>query len=858
MLVSGTRVGAFEVLERVGAGGMGEVYRARDTRLDRIVALKVIRASELPGRDRLERFKREARAISRLNHPHICALYDIGEQDGEAYLVMEYVAGETLADRLERGPLRIEEVLRYGAQIADALDTAHRSGVVHRDLKPNNIMLVREGTKLLDFGLAKLREEQADRAADPTTMSLGLSEEGLVLGTLPYMAPEQLEGRTADARADLFALGVVLYEMTTGEPPFRGSSKANLMVAILSAEPVPLVTSPPLKQALFDRTIRRCLAKAPEGRWQTAADLGAELTYILETLNDRDGAAPSSARRRIARLSALAGGITGASVLGAALALVWSTPSVAVYTPVSFRHGAVSSARFSPDGQNVVYSASWDGRPYDVFLGHEGSADARSLGLENGRVLSVSAIGDLAVVFGRQNLTSFDGPLTLARVPLAGGTRRDLLEGVTEADWIPGTDEIAVVRIRESDGMSVVEFPLGTKVGEARAAWSLRVDPDGRRVAFFEGPVRFGIPREAMIRVVDRSGHASTLTKGWSGYGLAWNRSGSEVWFTATRESRAPALHAVSLSGKVRSIQAAPDWLVLHDVFRDGRVLLTRNTIRLGVRCHRPDSDGERDLTWIGGSVVKDLSADGQTLFFNETLYGASSGTPAVFRRNLDGSPAIRLGLGNAESLSPNGKWVLTLLRGEWVLLPAGPGSSKALPKGTLSTLEDGAWLPDSRRIVFTGGEGGHHDERRIYVQDTDQGNPRPITPEGVVLAARAASPDGVRVLGRAGAHWALYPIDGGTAAPVAALMAEDEPLHWSTDRGSLFVVSRGAVGPSRDAVRVDLTTGARTLWKTLVPADPVGVEIIDPRVVMTPNAQSYCYTYRQRLGTLFVVDGLE
>jgi Kae1-associated kinase Bud32 len=465
MLVSGMRVGAFEVLERLGAGGMGEVYRARDTRLDRIVALKVIRASELPRRDRLERFKREARAISRLNHPHICALYDIGEQDGEAYLVMEYVAGETLADRLARGPLRIEEVLRYGAQIADALDTAHRSGVVHRDLKPSNIMLGHEGAKLLDFGLAKLREEQADRSADATTMSLALSEEGLVLGTLPYMAPEQLEGRTADARADLFALGVVLYEMTTAEPPFRGRSKASLMAAILSAEPVPLVTWQPLTQPLFDRTIRRCLAKAPEGRWQTAADLGAELTYILETLHDRDGAAAaSSARRSMAKPAALLGAIAGASVLGAALALVWSTPSVAVYTPVTFRRGAVSSARFSPDGQNVIYSASWDGRPYDVFLGHEGSADARSLGLENGRVLSVSTIGDLAVVFGLQDVTGFNGPLTLARVPLAGGTRRDLLEGVTEADWIPGTDEIAVVRIRESDGMSVVEFPLGTKV----------------------------------------------------------------------------------------------------------------------------------------------------------------------------------------------------------------------------------------------------------------------------------------------------------------------------------------------------------------------------------------------------------
>ena len=223
--VSGTRFGAFEVVERIGAGGMGEVYRARDTRLDRTVALKVIRASELAGGDRVERFKREARAISRLNHPHICALYDIGEQDGQAFLVMEYVPGETLAQRLGRGPLRIEEVLRYGVQIAEALDAAHRNGVVHRDLKPSNIMLARGGVKLLDFGLAKLRTLDVEGADNATTLSLGLSEEGLILGSLPYMAPEQLEGKPVDARADLFALGAVLYEMVTGDAPFRGTAK---------------------------------------------------------------------------------------------------------------------------------------------------------------------------------------------------------------------------------------------------------------------------------------------------------------------------------------------------------------------------------------------------------------------------------------------------------------------------------------------------------------------------------------------------------------------------------------------------------------------------------------------------------
>ncbi len=332
--VFGARFGAFEVLERLGAGGMGEVYRARDTRLDRSVALKVIRASELPDRDRLERFKREARAISRLNHPHICALYDIGEQEGKAFLVMEYVAGETLASRVERGPLRIEEVLRYGVQIAEALDTAHRNGVVHRDLKPSNIMLARDSVKLLDFGLAKLREVDADRIGNATTMSLGLSEDGLILGSLPYMAPEQLE-KPVDARADLFALGVVLYEMVTGEAPFRGESKASLIVAILSQEPVPVTNRQPLTPALLDRTIGRCLAKSADERWQTAADLAAELQWIADRGSANENGAPLAVhRRRSWRLPALIGAIAAAGVTAAIRALLWPLRSVPTYIPV--------------------------------------------------------------------------------------------------------------------------------------------------------------------------------------------------------------------------------------------------------------------------------------------------------------------------------------------------------------------------------------------------------------------------------------------------------------------------------------------------------------------------------------------
>jgi dipeptidyl aminopeptidase/acylaminoacyl peptidase len=822
--------------------------------------LKIIRASELSGRDRVERFKREARAISRLTHPHICALYDVGEQDEEAFLVMELASGETLATRLERGPLRIDEVLRYGAQIANALDAAHRHGVVHRDLKPSNIMLTRDGVKLLDFGLAKLRDVESEGMSKATTMSLDLSEDGLILGSLPYMSPEQLEARPVDARADLFALGIVLSEMITGETPFRGNSKASLIVAILSQEPVALTTRQPLTPPALDRLIQRCLAKSPDDRWQNAGDLAAELQWIAETPSRSEFGPRFPLIRRWPRkgwLGVAVAALATIAVIAAAFALIWPTRLVPVYTPVTFRHGAVSTARFSPDGQNVIYSASWEGEPYDVFFAHEGNPDARSLDLENGRILSVSPIGDLALVFGRQNISHLSGRTTLARVPLAGGTRRDLLDDVTEADWIPETDLLAVVRLRKSDGMSVVEFPIGTKVHEGRAVWSLRASPDGRRVAFFEGPVRFGGPPDAMIIVVDRSGKASTLTTGWSGLGLAWNRSGSEIWFTATRGPRPPALQGVSLSGKHRSILEAPDWLVLQDVFRDGRVLMSRNSVRVSISCQGVDAINERDLTWMNGSVVGALSPDGKTLIFSETLFGSTSGLPWTFRRTLDRAPAVRLGLGSGVSLSPDGEWVLSLLKEKVALLPVGAGETRTLSPGSVREFHAGAWLPDGRRIIFMGTD-ANPDRPRLYVQSVDDGAvPRAFTPEGVILA-HAASPDGLRVLGRAGRDWQLYPIEGGSPQSMPALKAVDDPVTWSSDGRSLYVISRAESWVNaRDVLRLDLITGARTPVKTLSPVDLVGVDNIGATVI-TPDGRSYCYTYLRRLGSLFIVDNVK
>jgi eukaryotic-like serine/threonine-protein kinase len=844
---------------------MGEVYRARDTRLDRTVALKVIHASVLQGGDRLERFKREARAISRLNHPHICALYDIGEQEGDAFLVMEYVAGETLADRLERGPLRIEDALRYGAQIAEALEAAHLHGVVHRDLKPSNIMLARNGVKLLDFGLAKLRRVDVDEIGSATTMSLGLSEAGLVVGSLPYMAPEQLEGRRTDARVDLFALGAVLYEMVTGERPFRGGSKTSLIVQILSEEPVPPKMRQPLTPALFDRTIRRCLAKSPDERWQSAADLAAELKYILESLHGRESAPPERAAHRGRRRSVVM--IAGALAAGAALTAIGfvvlrpALSQLPSFTQISFRRGIITAARVAPDGQTVLYSASWEGQPYDLFLTRLGSRESRSLGVPDGRLFSISASNEIAFMRGgRQSLFRAFG--TLAQVPLAGGEPRELLENVAAADWTPDGSQLAVIRsIPEVYGKVQLEFPAGKKIYESVANLSsLRISPAGDRVAFIEGN-----PGSQDISVVDRAGQKRTLSTGWNpALGLAWSPTGNEVWFTGSR--RTPqALRAVSLGGQERLLAQGTDILRIQDVFHDGRVLAVRDHGRWGFACRAPGESSDRDLSWFDGSDLEVVSTDGRTVVFGEDRGGGGE-TLGIYLRRTDGSPAVRLGDGYPEDLSPDGQWVLKRPRSSddgWELLPVGVGVPRRLPRGTLAAVFEANFLPNGKGVVFGGAEQGRG--RRIYVQDLEGGTPRPVSPEGVRTSG-VTTPNGQFVVGRSGGRNLLFSVDSGKSRELPFLTTEDSPLRWTPDGHSLYVL-RGSPWSDTTADvyqmtearidKVDAVTGVRTPWKTVKPADPVGLETIN-RVFVTPDGNGYCYGYTRALSDLFVIEGLK
>jgi Tol biopolymer transport system component len=442
-LANGTRLGPYEILGLLGAGGMGEVYRARDTRLERTVALKVLPAEFSSDQTLGARFEREARAISALNHPHICTLHDVGEQDGQTYLVMEHLEGETLAERLKKGPLPVAHVLEVGTQIAEALSAAHKQGIVHRDLKPGNVMLTKSGVKLLDFGLARLtrhgeRPVLEDLTSAPTEAG-PLTGKGTILGTLPYMAPEQLEGRPADARTDLWALGVILYEMVTGRRAFEGTSQVSLIGAILEREPTPLRTQQPLAPPLLERTVRRCLAKSPDERWDTAHDVADELRWIVQGELAPRGAPAARARRlwplvagalAVAIVSGVSGGLVGRRLLGAPRVV----RSLLDVSPAEELNGGGFNEPFllTPGGSRTALAWTPDGRSL-VFAGRRGGVQqlyVRDLDSEQARPLEGSEGAQIPVVSPDGLSVAFWAHGAIRSVPFAGGPAAVLVQDV--------------------------------------------------------------------------------------------------------------------------------------------------------------------------------------------------------------------------------------------------------------------------------------------------------------------------------------------------------------------------------------------------------------------------------------------
>jgi serine/threonine protein kinase/Tol biopolymer transport system component len=854
----GTKLGRYEIRAFIGAGGMGQVYRAHDTSLGRDVAIKSLPPVYLSP-DRLRRFEQEARATSALNHPNILAIFDIGTFENAPFVVSELLEGETLRERLDHGPLPARKAIEYAKQIGRGLAAAHEKGIVHRDLKPENIYLTDSGhVKILDFGLAKLVEPvlSDDELSQVETKHLQ-TEPGVVLGTAGYMSPEQVRGNPADPRSDIFSFGAVLYEMVVGVRPFRGDSSVETMNAILKEEapPIPLLergVSIPLQ-----RIITHCLEKQPQDRFQTARDLVFNLDSITDTSSiDSSLSLSTMAAPVVAKRSWLKWAVTvviGAVLFGAVFFAGRYTASTTLptYKQLTFRRGSIYTARFTSDGRGIFFSAAWDGNPPDVSFMRAESPDVQTLGLPSTQLLSVSATGEMAVLLNGNYLFHLINVGTLARMPLAGGIAREMLENVQEADWGPDGSALAVVRFDKT--YNHLEYPIGkTLYKTAGYISSPRVSPKGDRVAFLDHPVH-GDSR-GTVTVVDSNGQVKSLTGEWQDEsGLAWSSTGDEIWFTASKTGEAQALYAVTMSGKQRILLRAPISMKLQDISPNGEVLLTSNQESTPVIGLASGETKERDLSWLSSVRIRDLSPDGTSFIFNES--GEGSGTNyALYLRKTDGSPAVRLGDGHGHGRSPDGKWVISVLSDppQIILLPTGAGQAKQLERFGIEQYGYGAaWLPDGKSIVFVAKEKGH--ALRTYVQDIAGGPPRPVTPEGIT--GYLVSPDGKFLLGRdTSDKKSLYPLAGGNPLSIPGLEDEDRVIRWAGDADSLYIF-RDRERPTR-IYKLNRSTGRKDLVREIMPRDPAGL-LGTISVLLTPDGKGCVYAFTRRLSDLYLVKGL-
>ncbi len=861
-LTPGTKLGPYEILSALGAGGMGEVYRARDTRLGRDVAVKVLPASFAADPERLRRFEQEAKAVAALNHPNILAIFDIGQHGETHYLVSELLEGETLRDALRRGVLSHRKAVDYAIQIAHGLGAAHEKDIAHRDLKPDNIFITREGrVKILDFGLAKTVKTStpgSQTSLATMTSAAPATDVGTVVGTAGYMSPEQVRGAQIDCRTDIFSFGAVFYEMLCGQRAFQRETTAETMTAILKEDPPELMESGRQIPPGLDRIVRHCLEKSPAQRFQSARDLA----FDLESLSTLTGSGSISTatvkqRRHWGWVVGIAALVITAAALGWKLSSVSHPASNTQFHQLTYRRGQlVGNARFTPDGKDVIYTAAWDSPEPELYTVSVDGVGGHSLGIRNARLLSISRRGELAIALSPTDIATFMSAGSLARTDAGSNAPKPEIANVVAADFTPDGSALAIVRYTPADGMCQLEYPIGKVLHRASLIDNLRFSPDGRYLAFITHDNNSDDRGRAIV--LRSSGEKVTESPLFeSAQGLAWTPSGNQVWISSPLESG--AIRALDLSGKISTPLAVPGRLRMQDIAANGQMLVEQGLARRGIVVSANHGESVKDLSWLDFSYLRAISDDGKTILFEEE--GSSSNNYQVFVRDVDGSPAVALGDGYALALSRDKRWALGQKLTDPVqeiwLLPVGPGEARRISPPNLQPLIAASFLSDGKRIIYVANEAGH--PLRTWMQELDSPTPRPVTPEGIF--GWLVSPDdkwlltnGRRRAAAAVQQAGLVALTGSEVKEIPGLRPDDIILGW-TDDNQLFAGTPDRQRQAFHLIKLNPFTGTRTPFRDLYGIAISGVFPDAP--MFTPDGATYGFDYRLRLADLYVVSGI-
>jgi Tol biopolymer transport system component len=848
---------------------MGEVYRARDTRLNREVALKVLREEDAEDADLITRFEQEARAASSLNHPNIVVVYETGDAavPGRVrplrYLTMELVDGEPLSSSLTGDSMPLRRFFDVATQLTDGIARAHESGIVHRDLKPANIFITPEGrVKILDFGLAALRPVADDDTQVPTSAGR-LTSPGVAVGTLGYMSPEQARGEVPTAASDQFSIGCIFYEMLTGRQAFSRASAAETFSAILRDDPPLIDEINPAVPAPLRWIVERCLSKDPRGRYVSTRDLARD----LQTLKDHSAAIslrtlaaaapPPEARRNVLPVVAVAALAIAVGAAGAILLTNrFGVPPQPEFRRLTFRQGVVSRALFAPNG-SILYAASWEGEPARSYLAlPESSGIDRLLESDVQFPLAFSQDGSQVLVLVGTSRLSVNESGTLAWWPALGGRPRRILDGVGWADFAPNGRFLVAVRDLGADRVLDLRSADGalqrTLFRTSGAIWFARISPDEKRVAFIHYPFRLDSTGEVQVAAIDGSGSKPVTRRFEQCQGLDWDAKTGEIWLTASTgtASASSTLWTIEPSGKTRSRYVLPDFFRLQSVSASGnRFLLTseRERVNLTVRRGR---ESPQDFSWLGWSIVRDISPDGKTVLFYDE--GPSEKTSGVWIRPLAGGDAIRLGEGYPEKFSPDGRWVVGVTRPrsgppQLILIPVEAGRTRRLSLRDAHVSAPSYAGPDT--LLFVRTEKGASEVWRI---ETDGTGARSLGAAGCDLPVGSPSRDSFVCVGAEGALFVHSMSDGsGRKLYQPADGAEFIYVRWSGTGDRLFAVTR-----DRRVLTLDSSTGSLIRQETIpLAATPVHGRVL--AAALGSDAGVQAYSVIQRSADLYLASGI-